>query len=171
MAFADVDNDGYVDIYVGGAGGEDGVEFNRIVGTGEFYLNNGDLTFKDITDETGTAGTYTWSVRFCDYDDDGDADLFTANDQGIALVGEWSPIRIHRNDGNLRFTDVTREAGLGITGSWMGLAFGDYDLDGDFRPFRDKRRRLLRGQEGSPGIRPARILPQRPGSYSPTLPK
>ena len=132
VAFADVDNDGYVDIYVGGAGGEDGVEENRIVGTGELYLNNGDLTFTDITDETGTAGTYTWSVRFCDYDDDGDPDLFTANDQGIALAGEWSPIRLHRNDGNLRFTDVTRESGLGITGSWMGLAFGDYDLDGDF---------------------------------------
>ncbi len=135
VAFADVDNDGYVDIYVGGAGGEYGVEFNRIVGTGELYLNNGDLTFKDITDETGTAGTYTWSVRFCDYDDDGDPDLFTANDQGIALVGEWSPIRLHRNEGNLRFTDVTRDAGLGITGSWMGLAFGDYDLDGDFDLF------------------------------------
>ncbi len=135
VAFADIDNDGYVDIYVGGAGGEDGVEMNRIVGTGELYLNNGDLTFKDITDETGTEATYTWSVRFCDYDDDGDPDLFTANDQGIALAGEWSPIRLHRNDGNLRFTDVTREAGLGITGSWMGLAFGDYDLDGDFDLF------------------------------------
>ena len=132
VAFADVDNDGYVDVYVGGAGGEDGVERNRIVGTGELYLNNGDLTFRDITDETGTEATYTWSVRFCDYDDDGDPDLFTANDQGIALAGEWSPIRLYRNDGNLRFTDVTREAGLGITGSWMGLAFGDYDQDGDF---------------------------------------
>ena len=132
VAFADIDNDGYVDIYVGGAGGEDGVEINRIVGTGELYLNNGDLTFKNITEETGTAGTYTWSARFCDYDNDGDADLFTANDQGIALAEDWSPILLHRNDGNLRFTDVTREAGLGITGSWMGLAFGDYDLDGDF---------------------------------------
>ena len=135
VAFADVDNDGYVDIYVGGAGGEDGVEFNRIVGTGKLYLNNGDLTFTDITDVTGTEGTYTWSVRFCDYDDDGDPDLFTANDQGIALAGEWSPIRLHRNDGDLRFTDVTRASGLGITGSWMGLAFGDYDLDGDFDLF------------------------------------
>ncbi|MDE2999001.1 MAG: FG-GAP-like repeat-containing protein [Gemmatimonadota bacterium] len=135
VAFADVDNDGYVDIYIGGAGGEDGVEMNRIVGTGEMYVNNGDLTFRDVTDETGTEATYTWSARFCDYDDDGDPDLFTANDQGIALAGEWSPIRLHRNDGNLRFTDVTREAGLGITGSWMGLAFGDYDLDGDFDLF------------------------------------
>ncbi len=132
VAFADIDNDGYVDIYVGGAGGEDGVEINRRVGTGELYLNNGDRTFRDITDETGTESTYTWSVRFCDYDDDGDPDLFTANDQGIALAGEWSPIRLYRNEGNLTFTDVTREAGLGITGSWMGLAFGDYDLDGDF---------------------------------------
>ena len=135
VAFADVDNDGYVDIYVGGAGGEDGVEMNRIVGTGELYLNNGNLTFSDVTDETGTEATYTWSARFCDYDADGDPDLFTANDQGIALEGEWSPIRLHRNEGNLRFTDVTREAGLGITGSWMGLAFGDFDLDGDFDLF------------------------------------
>ena len=39
---------------------------------------------------------------------------------------------LFRNEGDLEFTDVTRSAGLGITGSWMGLAFADYDQDGDF---------------------------------------
>lgn len=125
VAFADIDNDGYVDIYVGGADVEHGQ------GTGELYRNNGDLTFTNVTKQTGTASTYSWSVGFCDYDNDGDQDLFTANDQGISKPGEWSPIRLFRNDGNLRFTDVTRPAGLGLTGSWMGLAFGDYDQDGD----------------------------------------
>ena len=42
---------------------------------------------------------------------------------------------LFRNDGNLNFTNVTNEAGLSATGLWMGLAFGDYDLDGDFDLF------------------------------------
>ncbi|MDA0748336.1 MAG: FG-GAP-like repeat-containing protein [bacterium] len=125
-AFADIDNDGFVDLYVGGADVVNGK------GTGEMYLNNGNLKFTNVTQQTGTASTYSWSVRFCDYDNDGDPDLFTANDQGISKPGEWSPIFLFRNEGNLKFTDLTRFIGLGITGSWMGMAFSDYDNDGDF---------------------------------------
>ena len=125
-AFADIDNDGYVDLYIAGA------DLTYGKGSGEMFLNNQDLTFTNITAQTGTAATYTWAVRFCDYDNDGDMDLFTANDQGIAQPDEWSPVILYRNDNDLKFTDVTRSAGLGLTGSWMGLAFADYDLDGDF---------------------------------------
>jgi len=125
-AFADINNDGYVDLYIAGA------DLQHGKGSGEMLLNNKDLTFTNITAETGTAATYTWAVRFCDYDNDGDMDLFTANDQGIAQPDEWSPVILYRNDGDLKFTDVTRTAGLGLTGSWMGLAFADYDQDGDF---------------------------------------
>ena len=127
VAWADINSDGFVDLYIGGADVFNGA------GTNELFLNNGDLTFTNITAQTATQATYSWAVAFCDYDNDGDQDIFTANDQGIAQRPEdWSPVILYRNDGNLKFTDVTREAGLGLTGSWMGLAFADYDLDGDF---------------------------------------
>ncbi len=126
-AFADIDNDGYVDLYVGAA--------DLVYGLNELYHNNGDLTFTDITAQTGTAAAYSWAVAFCDYDNDGDPDIFAANDQGLAKEGQVCPIMLFRNDGNLKFTDVTREAGFTTSGSWMGLAFGDYDLDGDFDLF------------------------------------
>ncbi|MBI1927621.1 CRTAC1 family protein, partial [Candidatus Poribacteria bacterium] len=126
-AFADIDNDGYVDLYVGAA--------DLVYGLNELYHNNGDLTFTDITKQTGTAAAYSWAVAFCDYDNDGDPDIFAANDQGLAKEGQFCPIMLFRNDGNLKFTEVTREAGFTTSGSWMGLAFGDYDLDGDLDLF------------------------------------
>ena len=126
-AFADIDNDGYVDLYIGAT--------DFVYGLNQLYRNNGDLTFSNITEQTGTAAAYSWAVAFCDYDNDGDQDIFAANDQGIAQEDEFCPIMLFRNDGNLKFTDVTTEAGFMVTGSWMGLAFGDYDLDGDFDLF------------------------------------
>jgi hypothetical protein len=127
-AFADINNDGYVDLYVGAA--------DQIYGYGsnELYLNNGDLAFTNIARQTGTGGAYSWSVAFCDYDNDGDQDIFAANDQGLAKEGELAPIILYRNEGDLKFTEMTA-AGLGKSGSWMGLALGDYDLDGDFDLF------------------------------------
>ena len=128
-AFADVDNDGYVDIYVGATDQFSGFGSNRL------YRNNGDLSFVDIAKVTGTGGGYSWSVAFCDYDNDNDQDIFAANDQGLAKDDEFCPIMLYRNDGDLKFTDVTEEAGFTKSGSWMGLAFGDYDGDGDFDLF------------------------------------
>ena len=60
----------------------------------------------------------TWG----DYDQDGDADLFVAND--------WAPSNLFRNDGAAGFTEVTEEAGATSYGFSMGAAFGDYDNDG-----------------------------------------
>ncbi|MDP7281017.1 MAG: VCBS repeat-containing protein, partial [Candidatus Poribacteria bacterium] len=137
-AFADIDNDGYVDLYLGAADQFSGYGSNIL------YRNKGDLSFTDITDQTGTHGGYSWAVGFCDYDNDGDQDIFTANDQGLARKEESCQIMLYRNDINLvsgggatwlRFTEVTEQAGFDKTGSWMGLAFGDYDLDGDFDLF------------------------------------
>ena len=137
-AFADIDNDGYVDLYLGAADQFSGYGSNIL------YRNKGDLSFTDITDQTGTHGGYSWAVGFCDYDNDGDQDIFTANDQGLARKEESCQIMLYRNDINLvsgggatrlRFAEVTEQAGFDKTGSWMGLAFGDYDLDGDFDLF------------------------------------
>ena len=60
----------------------------------------------------------TWG----DYDQDGDADLFVAND--------WAPSNLFRNDGAAGFKDVSEEAGVTSYGFSMGASWGDYDNDG-----------------------------------------
>lgn len=60
----------------------------------------------------------TWG----DYDQDGDPDLFVAND--------WAPSNLFRNDGPAGFKDVTEEAGTTLYGFSMGASWGDYDNDG-----------------------------------------
>jgi hypothetical protein len=61
-------------------------------------------------------------ATWCDYDHDGDPDLFVAND--------WAPSNLFRNDGPAGFKDVTEEAGTTAYGFSMGASWGDYDNDG-----------------------------------------
>lgn len=67
----------------------------------------------------------TFQSTWCDYDLDGDPDLYVCND--------FAPDFLLRNDGPDGFTDVTLEAGgEDMLGFGMGACWGDYDLDGDF---------------------------------------
>ncbi|MFB3786534.1 MAG: CRTAC1 family protein [bacterium] len=103
--------------------------------------------FHDITAETGinfvhTDGssgrhylveTVTAGLGLFDYDNDGSLDIYFAN--GAELPGRTFTTppanELWRNGGNLRFTNVTREAGVGDTGYSMGCVMGDIDNDGD----------------------------------------
>lgn len=77
--------------------------------------------------ETVCAGMATF-----DYNGDGKIDIFFLN--GAPLRGtqttEQPTCKLYRNDGNWKFTDVTREAGLAVTCYGLGVAVGDYDNDG-----------------------------------------
>lgn len=77
--------------------------------------------------ETVTAG-----LALFDYDGDGDEDIYFLN--GAPLRGsktDGAPSdALYRNDGDWRFTDVTKEAGLVETGFGLGVAAADYDNDG-----------------------------------------
>ena len=79
--------------------------------------------------------TLTWAIALVDIDRDGDVDIVQADDQSAippASRGGFDRgvIRVLKNDGAGNFTDRTREAGLDKVGTWMGLAFGDFDCNG-----------------------------------------
>ena len=111
---------------------ETGLDFHHFIGaTGEYF-------FPEIMGS---------GVGMFDYDCDGDLDLYfvqgamldrtkDVSQSSFPFGGEETPRnRLFRNElnptGTLRFTDVTREAGVGDPGYGMGLAVGDYDSDGD----------------------------------------
>ena len=93
------------------------------------YHNNGDGTFTDITDSAGFSGATGrgLAISWGDYDDDGDMDVYIANDA--------DPNFLYRNNGDGTFTDVSLTAGVGFSEdgeaeNGMGVDFGDYDNDG-----------------------------------------
>jgi hypothetical protein len=76
--------------------------------------------------ETVSAGLATF-----DYNGDGRIDILFLN--GTALPGSTnapSTCRLYRNEGNWKFTDVTKSAGLAVPCYALGVAIGDYDNDG-----------------------------------------
>jgi len=85
------------------------------------YLNRGGMRFEDVAPE-GFGTDRALGALMADYDEDGDLDLYVAND--------GNPNRMYLNDGAGSFTDVTTNAGVGDVGSGMGIAGGDYDGDG-----------------------------------------
>ena len=98
--------------------------------TGERYEGY-DPTFRDkLGNVVGEPTGQTHSVMFFDYDDDGDGDLWVAND--------GDRLHVYRNDsagGEIRFTPVSRAMAIDTVGAWMAFALGDYDGDADLDVF------------------------------------
>ena len=73
-------------------------------------------------------------IALLDYNGDGRVDVFFTNGAqtpSLAKVSAAYANRLFRNDGGMRFTDVTVAAGVAGLGYAMGAAAGDYDNDGD----------------------------------------
>jgi hypothetical protein len=150
-AFFDADNDGDLDLYVANyveATLEDvlaarrGTTWREAVkvmdgpfglrgGRDHFYRNRGDGTFEDATDAAGMTDlseSYGLGVVASDLDDDGDQDLYVANDS--------NPNFLYRNNGDGTFTDVGSWSGAGLSGEGMaqaGMGVEAADFDGDGR--------------------------------------
>jgi hypothetical protein len=134
-AWADVDNDGDLDYFVGFRGRP-----NRL------YLNDAG-TFIDVAAPRGIADEQeTRAVAWGDFNADGRVDLY------VGFADPKLRSKVYRNDGNgTRFVDVAGEIGLALSGVSRQPAWIDYDGDGDldfFAAFRDGPNRLLRNDRG-----------------------
>ena len=124
--FADIDNDGFVDLLLTGEG-----EASRV------FLNQADTTLYDVTAPATLSGQHGAGVALGDYDNDGDLDWFVSgvwdpNGMIEGGAGAWSGSgnRLYRNDREGSFVDVTDEAGV-RRGYWGSAAcFADFDDDG-----------------------------------------
>lgn len=138
VSIADVNGDGWLDIYVCYSGPVDKEER-----TNELYINNGNLTFSEKAEKMGVAdaGYSTQSVLF-DYDRDNDLDLFVINHNNKnfrnfdasfikKIVDPDAGDRLYRNDNN-KFTDVTAAAGIisNPLGYGLGVSVSDLNNDG-----------------------------------------
>ena len=140
VATGDIDNDGWIDVYLTG------------FGRNQLFRNNGDGTFTDISAESGTDSPSTWGVSatFTDFDHDGWLDLFVGNYLDYSLA-DHTPCfresgqedyctpaahppqqdRHYRNRGDGTFDDVTVASGVGAAfGPALGVATADFDTDG-----------------------------------------
>ncbi|HWZ82491.1 MAG TPA: CRTAC1 family protein [Terriglobales bacterium] len=145
VAVADFDNDGNLDLFVTGFGGN------------ALYRNKGNCTFEDVTDKAGVrGGGFSTGAAWADYDRDGNVDLFVSRYvhvdinnlpvpgstkfcqfKGVPVqCGPWGmegeTDLLYHNRGDGTFEEVSKKAGVSDPDKYYGLGatWGDYDNDG-----------------------------------------
>lgn len=139
VSVVDVNADGYLDIYVCKSGPPGGTRRKN-----ELFINQGDLTFKELASEYGLAFEgLSIHAAFFDYDKDGDLDCYLLNNSlrsvgGFDLRKDQRNIpdpeggnRLLRNE-NGKYMDVSQSAGIYSSkiGFGLGVTIGDINKDG-----------------------------------------
>lgn len=139
VTVADVNQDGWLDIYVCRSAMSDSVLRENLL-----FINNGDLTFSEKAHSFGIAdNSYSTQAAFFDFDRDGDLDLFVLN-HSLPQYAGFSRLlanyknqsskkfgsKLYRND-NGRFVEVSAQAGLvnNVLSFGLGLAVADFNND------------------------------------------
>ena len=138
VTMADINADGYLDIYICSVGDYMGLE-----GSNELYINNGDNTFSEKAADYGLDHTgFSTQAAFFDYDRDGDLDMylvthakFNARAVNRIVAENLQPHEglnyLFRND-NGKFADVSESAGIrnAQRGYGLGITITDFNNDG-----------------------------------------
>lgn len=144
VTMADVNNDGYLDIYVCYVG-----DYKGVTGRNELYINNQDGSFTDRAQEYNLDFVgFSTQAAFFDYDQDGDLDMYLLNHSvhSVQSYGDATRLRYQQNDksgdklfknlltetGTATFEDVTKASGIysSVIGYGLGLATSDVNNDG-----------------------------------------
>ncbi len=139
VCMADVNGDGWMDIYVCNSGDIKGDNKQN-----ELFINQGNLTFAEEAEKYNVADRgYSTHAAFFDYDNDGDLDLYILNNS-YQSIGSFNlrknerpnrdPLGGHklmRNDGD-HYSDVSVEAGIygSVIAFGLGVTVGDVNKDG-----------------------------------------
>ncbi|MBZ0267323.1 CRTAC1 family protein, partial [bacterium] len=133
--FWDYDNDGRLDLFVAGYGGNMAtlvrsyLKPDRKFGHNALYRNEGG-TFRDLSDKAGLRlQTLAMGANFGDLDNDGWLDFYLGT--GTPAFDDLMPDVMYRNAGGVAFQDVTQSGGFGNLQKGHGIAWGDVDNDGD----------------------------------------
>ncbi|MDA3854379.1 MAG: FG-GAP-like repeat-containing protein [Bacteroidales bacterium] len=119
IAFADVDLDGYADMFVSDY---------MPTGNNFLYINDNGLHFNVVKRAEISQANYSLGASFADYDNDGDADLFVPNDKMNANY-------LYENDGTGKMDLLDVAPFNEDLASSTGSSWGDYDNDGDLDLF------------------------------------